>query len=117
MNRSKTREGKLNLKKLKELGEKATEGPWASVYDGGNDYSIGPGDDPQEKQVFSHYSREFKNPDIEWVIKARNTWEEMIGALEEIREIIREFKNHRYIDNSALLDIDIDRWLERFEDD
>lgn len=110
---------KLNLKKLREVGDKATEGPWEydGVYLGGNFYPEQPHFEktkipgkvtPTDQRDITTSTPE----DGEFIREARKNWEAMIEALEEAYELImnNNFENVRIDDESCY-------WLERFEDD
>ena len=107
---------KINLKKLQEVGDKATEGPWHDdhdLYDSGAIYGR------DGCVVSAHHDGNYIS-DIDWhgnkefVMESRNHWDEIMEALEEAKEIIKgdEFQGRNDDETVA-----VEKWLGRFEDE
>lgn len=98
---------KINLKKLKEVGEMATEGPWVVS---GNFGDIRKPLDEKGRApyvLFLETGAWWENcSDAAFAVLARNNWANMVKALEEAK---------RMAENA--LDDDSQVFLERFEDD
>ncbi len=58
----------MTIKELERICAAATPGPWGWCYDGSSDWSVGPKDDPQGRQIASCWrSRGIGNPDAEFI--------------------------------------------------
>jgi len=89
----------LDLKKLKEVGEKATEGPWIILERDDNRKNPLIGKDNTSVCTvwdagISKAKDEFKGNDRSFIMESRNNWSTMIEALEEAEEIIDDLIAH-----------------------
>lgn len=105
---------KINLKKLKEVGEKATEGPWV------NSGTYGDIRRPLDENGRSPYVLFLEaggwwenSSDAAFSVLARNHWTQMIEALEEANKALEEATCMA----GNALDDDSQVFLERFEDE
>ena len=82
----------IDLKKLKEVGEKATEGPWQEGEDGWDVLHKECKDvDCQDYDCVDHVSDPFlSQEDFDFVIEARNNWDAIIKEIETLREAKKE---------------------------
>lgn len=109
---------KLNLKKLKEVGENATEGPFCYQepgHKGAPDYVK----DPSIRRGSIVYTALSKDVDLRFFCEARNNWQAMVETLESAKYHF-EFMRESTKDGKLEIDggvIDVNKWLERFEDD
>lgn len=113
----------IDLKKLKELGEKATQGPWE-----GDEMSISGGYEMtkyglvwydivvvDERRLSDYYSLPDNTPEnVDFIVEARNNWEEIIRALEEAKKHFEEqIKDDGPFPTNQCLDFEHD-WLEKY---
>lgn len=115
---------KLNLKKLREVGEKSTEGHWEASNDGTAFIAHQCSEDGDfDFQLLKGWDRK---EDCEFSCVARNNWEAILDALEEAKELIKkaervcdeelleEIKFHGYFPSGVVNPFS--KWLEGFED-
>lgn len=107
---------KLNLKKLKEVGEKATKGHWESSKDGTSFIAHQIHEDGEvDFQLLQGWETK---DDCLFACAAKNNWDQMIEALEKQDELLEEAKE---IISLLSDDVDFDtqpsKWLERFRDE
>ena len=95
----------IDLKKLREVGDKATEGPWDSYSlpccpDMGGVSNKGKDCDIYKSETDGRYVHPITIEDAEFVEEARNNWTAMLDALEEARimllEVNRMFPNAEF---------------------
>jgi len=83
----------IDLKKLREVGDKATEGPWDSYSlpccpDMGGVSNKGKDCDIYKSETDGRYVHPITIEDAEFVEEARNHWTELLDLVEEARDIL-----------------------------
>lgn len=129
---------KLNLEKLKKIGEKVTEGPWRADEDyncriytsaeelpKGRTYGYGCDEtfvcDLNDGEYHEYLDIREQQANAKFIVEARNNWNAMIAALEEAKALLQVCTNLEVLNTQkpiyvSYLDI-TKEWLERFEDE
>ncbi len=107
----------INLKKLRQIGDKATEGPWEH-----HNYDVMEKPHVVAPKLWdgkSHCDGSFDIPctyeNAEFIAEARNNWTKMLDALESAKENFEGILEHVRLAPEWQESIEL--WLQQFEEE
>ena len=107
----------INLKKLRQIGDKATEGPWEH-----HNYDVMEKPHVVAPKLWdgkSHCDGSFDIPctyeNAEFIAEARNNWTKMLDALEEAKRLIQSMADADDVFEDDMEDSYV--WLQSFEEE